>query len=123
MLLVDDEPAVLTSVRRLLEQHYRVEVASGVDDGLGLLETSPGFDVVLCDVMMPAGGGERFYQSLLGTRPSLARRIVFLTGGAVTESARRFLHEQPQPVLHKPLDLGELARAAETVSDPGNGLH
>ncbi len=123
LLLVDDEPAVLSSVRRLLEQHYRVEVASGVDDGLGLLEASPGFDVVLCDVMMPAGGGERFYQSLLGTRPSLARRVVFLTGGAVTESARRFLHEQPQPVLHKPLDLGELARAAETVSDPGNGLH
>ncbi len=123
LLLVDDEPAVLSSVRRLLEQHYRVEVASGVDDGLGLLETSPGFDVVLCDVMMPAGGGERFYHSLLGTRPSMARRVVFLTGGAVTEGARRFLHEQPQPVLHKPLDLGELARAAETVADPGNGLH
>ena len=38
LLLVDDEPAFLSSLRRLLEPHYRVEVASGVDDGLARLE-------------------------------------------------------------------------------------
>jgi signal transduction histidine kinase/ActR/RegA family two-component response regulator len=119
LLLVDDEPGFLTSVRRLLEARYRVEVASGVDEGLACLEAEGSFDLVLCDVMMPAGGGERLYQTLLGRQPALARRIVFLTGGAVTEGARRFLHAQPQPVLHKPLDLGELARAAETVA-PGD---
>ena len=123
LLLVDDEPTVLSSVRRLLEQHYRVEVASGVDDGLVLLDTSPSFDVVLCDVMMPAGGGERFYNTLVGSRPSVARRVVFLTGGAVTDGARRFLHAQPQPVLHKPLDVGELARAADAVSNTTSSLH
>jgi signal transduction histidine kinase/ActR/RegA family two-component response regulator len=118
LLLVDDEPGFLTSVRRLLEARYRVEVAAGVDEGLACLESGVGFDLVLCDVMMPAGGGERLYQTLLGRQPALARRIVFLTGGAVTEGARRFLHAQPQPVLHKPLDLGELARAAEAVAPP-----
>ncbi len=77
LLLVDDEPAVLSSVRRLLEQHYRVEIAAGVDDGLGLLESGPGYDVVLCDVMMPSGGGERLYQTLLGTPalPGAAGRV------------------------------------------------
>ena len=118
LLLVDDEPSVLSSARRLLEQYYRVAVASGVDEGLAQIDsTDPenGFDVVLCDVMMPAGGGERLYTTLLGRRPSLARRIVFLTGGAVTEGARRFLYTQPQPVLHKPIDLRDLASAAERV--------
>jgi CheY-like chemotaxis protein len=119
LLLVDDEPGFLSSVRRLLEARYRVEVASGVDEGLACLAVEGAFDLVLCDVMMPAGGGERLYQTLLGSQPALARRIVFLTGGAVTEGARRFLHAQPQPVLHKPLDLGELARAAEAVA-PGD---
>jgi CheY-like chemotaxis protein len=121
---VDDELDFLSSVRRLLEARYLVEVASGVDEGLACLESGGEFDLVLCDVMMPAGGGERLYQTLLGRQPTLARRIVFLTGGAVTEGARRFLHEQPQPVLHKPLDLGELDRVAETVaaSEPSS-LH
>ncbi len=125
LMLVDDEPAVLTSVRRLLEQYFRVEIASGVDDCLLRLESGDSFDVVLCDVMMPAGGGERLYQTLLGHRPSLARRVVFLTGGAITEGARRFLRDQPQPVLAKPLDLRELAQAAEAVAkaEPPARLH
>jgi signal transduction histidine kinase/CheY-like chemotaxis protein len=124
LLLVDDEPTVLTSGRRLLESRYRVEVASGVDEGLRQIESGAGFDIVLCDVMMPSGGGERLYHTLLGRRPSLARRIVFLTGGAVTEGARRFLREQPQPVLHKPIDMGDLVRATDALAgDPPASLH
>jgi signal transduction histidine kinase/ActR/RegA family two-component response regulator len=124
LLLIDDEPTVVSSLRRLLEQRYRVEVASGVDDGLRRLEAGA-FDIVLCDVMMPAGGGERFYSTLLATHPTLARRVVFLTGGAVTEGTRQFLRDQPQPVLGKPLVIDELARAAESISqsDPSSSLH
>ena len=116
LLLIDDEPTVVPSLRRLLEQRYRVEVAPGVDEGLCRLEAG-GFDIVLCDVMMPAGGGERLYSTLLTTHPSLARRVIFLTGGAVTEGTRLFLKEQPQPVLDKPLVLEELARAVEALAE------
>jgi signal transduction histidine kinase/CheY-like chemotaxis protein len=112
MLIVDDEPAVLSSLRRLLEPRFGVEIASGVDEGLELLHAQR-FDLVLCDVMMPAGGGERFYKTLAGWAPALARRVVFFTGGAVTDAARQFLHSQPQPVLYKPLDVDQLARVAE----------
>jgi CheY-like chemotaxis protein/anti-sigma regulatory factor (Ser/Thr protein kinase) len=112
MLIVDDEPAVLSSLRRLLEPRFGVELASGVDEGLELLHAQR-FDLVLCDVMMPAGGGERFYKTLAGWAPALARRVVFFTGGAVTDAARQFLHSQPQPVLYKPLDVDQLARVAE----------
>jgi hypothetical protein len=41
--------------------------------------------------------------------------VVFLTGGAITEGARRFLREQPQPVLYKPLEVRELDQAAERL--------
>jgi signal transduction histidine kinase/ActR/RegA family two-component response regulator len=116
LLIVDDEPSVLSAARRLLEARYRVEIASGVEEGLARIEAPGRFDMVLCDVMMPSGGGERLYNTLLARVPAMARRIVFLTGGAVTDGARRFLRDQPQPVLHKPIDLGELARAAEAVA-------
>jgi signal transduction histidine kinase/CheY-like chemotaxis protein len=114
LLVIDDESAIRSSMRRLLEPRFRVEVAAGVDEGLERMERST-FDLVLCDVMMPAGGGERFYRSVAGRTPGLARRIVFFTGGAVTDAARQFLRDQPQPVLHKPLDVNQLVTIAERV--------
>ncbi len=120
VLLVDDEATVLSSLRRLLESRYGIDIASGVDEGLERLR-SRSYDLVLCDVMMPAGGGERLYRTLLGHAPAIARRVVFFTGGAVTESARQFLRNQPQPILTKPLDLGQLARAAEQVAAATDG--
>jgi signal transduction histidine kinase/CheY-like chemotaxis protein len=115
LLIVDDETAVLRSLRRLLEPRYGIELASGVDDALARIE-GESFDLVLCDVMMPAGGGERLYRTLLGRAPAAARRVVFFTGGAVTDAARQFLKTQPQPILYKPFDQEQLARVAEHVT-------
>jgi len=117
LLILDDETGVLRSLQRLLETRYEVRVASGVDEGLARLDGEL-YDLILCDVMMPAGGGERLYQSLLTRAPSMARRVVFFTGGAVTDAARSFLLHQPQPVLFKPLDLDQLARLAERMATP-----
>lgn len=117
LLVVDDEPHVRSSLRRVLEPRFEVDVASGVEDGLARMDQGR-FDLVLCDVMMPGGGGERLYRSLVERAPALARRVVFFTGGAVTDQARRFLREQPQPVLPKPFDVDELVRLAEHPSAP-----
>jgi CheY-like chemotaxis protein len=114
LLIVDDEEPLRSALRRLLELRYGVELASGVDEALARLMVRA-YDVVLCDVMMPSGGGERLYRTLLGVAPDLARRIVFLTGGAVTDGARHFLRTQPQPILTKPLDLDELADVTEKL--------
>jgi CheY-like chemotaxis protein/anti-sigma regulatory factor (Ser/Thr protein kinase) len=115
LLIVDDEAGVLRALERLLEGRYVVQVATGTVDGLARMQAEE-FDVVLCDVMMPSGGGELLYRTLLSRAPALARRIIFFTGGAVTEGARTFLLSQPQPVLLKPLDLEQLARIAERMS-------
>ena len=114
VLLVDDEPAVLTSHRRLLEPRYHVELAGDVEGGLARLQAEQ-FDIVLCDLMMPDGGGERLYRMLEARAPSVAKRVVFLTGGAPTEGARRFLENQTQPVLYKPIDLELLDRIARRL--------
>src|SRR6266540_1405146 len=120
ILIVDDEAAVLTSIRRLLEPQYRIALATGVDEGLSHLDQAT-FDLVLCDVMMPGGGAERLYRTLLGRAPAVARRVVFFTGGAVTDEAREFLGSQPQPVLFKPLDLEQFARVAEQMCRGSRG--
>jgi signal transduction histidine kinase/ActR/RegA family two-component response regulator len=114
LLIVDDEDPVRAALRRLLELRYGIDVASGVDEALARLQLRA-YDVVLCDLMMPAGGGERLYRTLLGFAPDVARKVVFITGGAVTDGARQFLRSQPQPVLEKPLDLDQLALAVEKL--------
>ena len=73
------------------------------------------FDLVLCDVMMPAGGGERLYRTLLGRAPALARRVVFFTGGAVTDAARQFLGE---PAAARPVQAAR-CRAVSRASPSG----
>jgi CheY-like chemotaxis protein len=95
-----------------------VAVADGVEPALTRLAAER-FDAVLCDVMMPGGGGERVYRTLEASAPAMARRVVFVTGGTTTSAARRFLDEQPQPVLEKPLDLGTLAGAVERLCAEG----
>jgi CheY-like chemotaxis protein/anti-sigma regulatory factor (Ser/Thr protein kinase) len=109
ILVVDDEPAVRSSLRRLLEPRYAVELAGDVEDGLRRLDAQR-FDIVLCDVGMPDGGGERLYRSLEASAPDVASRVVFLTGGAADESSRDFLSGQHRPVLYKPLDVEQLVR-------------
>jgi signal transduction histidine kinase/CheY-like chemotaxis protein len=114
VLLVDDDPMVRVALSRQLEARYDVRTACGVEEALSLVR-GDAFDLVLCDLMMPDGGGERLYEMLRADAPAMARQVVFVTGGAVNDEARRFLDEQPQPVLYKPFQLEELVEVAERV--------
>ena len=40
--------------------------------------------------------------------PELAKRIVFLSGGAFTESAQTFLDRTPNLRIDKPFDVGQI---------------
>jgi signal transduction histidine kinase/CheY-like chemotaxis protein len=82
LLLVDDEPAVRDSVRRLLERHgYTVIEARDAADALRLYDRhGPGIDLVLTDVTMPGMGGYELVEQLRARRPDL--RVLFMSGYA-----------------------------------------
>ena len=109
VLVIDDDPLVARAVSRML-RGYRVTVVSSGADGLrALAEQSGGFDVILCDVMMPEMTGMDFFDAL-GAQPDVRERIVFMTGGAFTPAARAFLERTPNRRVEKPLD-GRVLRA------------
>jgi signal transduction histidine kinase/CheY-like chemotaxis protein len=114
LLLLDDDPAVLRALARVLEPHYEVFPAGSVEEALALADLRRP-DLLLCDVMMPDGGGAALYHALQEHLPHLAGRVIFLTGGADKHAVQEFFAHQPQPVLEKPLDLASLARAAERL--------
>ncbi len=124
VLLVDDERPVRAALERVLRRSYDVRSAGGVEEALASLEADPDVDVILCDVLMADGGGERVYRTLATRSPELAQQLIFVTGGA-HDAARDFLATQPQPVLEKPLDTAALkatiARLRGTPVEPARG--
>jgi signal transduction histidine kinase/ligand-binding sensor domain-containing protein/CheY-like chemotaxis protein len=105
VLVVDDDPLVSSALRRTLAREHEVEVVVSSRRALEML-TSPGggFDVILCDLMMPEMTGMELHAQLAMASPEQPRRMVFITGGAYTPAAREFLEQVSNPRVEKPFD-------------------
>ncbi len=110
VLVIDDEPRLATTIRLALLEHADVDVAGGGAAALALLEGEAGYDLVLCDLMMPEVSGMDVFERVRAARPELAERFVFMTGGAFTDRARDFLKTSGVPRLDKPFALADVER-------------
>jgi PAS domain S-box-containing protein len=108
LLVVDDEPLVCTALARTLRPHHDVTMSTRAQEALERIVAGERYDVVFCDLMMPGMSGMDFYATLKERYPDQAQRVVFLTGGAVTQQARAFLESVPSPHLEKPFASREL---------------
>ncbi len=105
VLVVDDDPLVLRSLTRVLARDFDVSSARNGREALDLVRAGGTFDAMLCDLMMPELSGIELHELLERDDPELARRTVFLTGGAFSGRAQTFLEAVGQPHLEKPVDL------------------
>ncbi len=119
VLVLDDDPLVGRSMARLLQGAHEVTVISSPSDALSRLERGERWDAILCDLMMPELSGMDVEERLRKSAPDVLPRIVYLTGGAFTERARKFLAEA-RPFLEKPVDAQALReRVADLVRRAG----
>ncbi len=110
VLIVDDEVRLAETLRIALSMSHEVEVATRGKQALELLLADDGYDVVLCDLLLPDLTGVDIFEQVLEKKPHLAPRFVFLTGGAFGERTRDFLQNVPNQRLEKPFDLESLER-------------
>jgi response regulator RpfG family c-di-GMP phosphodiesterase len=76
VLFVDDEPNILTALRRLFrKEDFQVYTAPGGEEGLELLRTSP-VPVVISDYRMPAMNGVVFLAQVKQLLPDSVRVIL-----------------------------------------------
>jgi signal transduction histidine kinase/ActR/RegA family two-component response regulator len=116
VLVIDDEPAIVDIVERLLRSDHDTVGVVGGRRALQLLRDDRDFDVVFCDLTMPDMSGVELYEELQHAAPELIERMVFLTGGAFTPATRSFLARVENLRLQKPFDSKTLhAAAAELV--------
>ena len=114
LLIVDDDPLVANAMKRVLSSEYEVEACTDATEALRRLDNDVNdFDLVVCDLMMPSTTGVQLHEQLLGIRPAIAERMLFVTGGAVTQSAMDFERTMvaENRLLHKPVDMGQLRTA------------
>ena len=121
ILVVDDDSRITRTLAELLAaEGHAVDTAQDGLTALAKLDVRP-FDVVITDVRMPRLDGPGLYRELARRAPALQRRIIFITGEAPTSDTRRFLDGSGAPVLSKPFDIADLARAVDTVLTTGAG--
>jgi CheY-like chemotaxis protein/two-component sensor histidine kinase len=108
VVIIDDEALVGNLLTKALGRDHKIFMFADARDALQHLRTNPHVDVILCDLVMPEMSGMEFYQTLLQTLPSLGARVIFLTGGAFTQTMLEFLERVPNLQLRKPLNIGEL---------------
>ena len=112
ILVIDDEALVRDAVVQMLSQHEVVQARSG-REGKEVLSRDTGFDVILCDLMMPDVSGMDLAAWLETRDSSLLKRVVFVTGGAFTPRAHDFLAQGEYVRLDKPFDRDQLLRRVQ----------
>lgn len=108
MLVVDDEPLLGRSLRRMLQRHHECTVVMSAQEALEQIRSGAHFDVVLCDLMMPRMTGTDFYQALADVAPALQPRVVFMSGDLSAEGSAPFLLSHTNRRLAKPFTLDAL---------------
>jgi len=114
ILVVDDEPQVRAAIHSLLSLDHDVDVAADGESALALLATS-GFDVILCDLMMPRMTGRDVYEQIRTRWPGREHSIVFITGGAFVPTLASFLESVGNVVLRKPFTVEHVLSAVREV--------
>jgi DNA-binding response OmpR family regulator len=109
-LVVEDDEAILTLVRRVLEREaFSVEGVKNGDEAIQLLKTIA-YDLLILDLMLPDVSGEAVMAFLEDAKPRTLRQVIVMTASPRRLSCE-FL-ERICKILTKPFDIAELVLMA-----------
>ena len=115
ILVVDDEPSILTYIDKLLTaQGHQVETVNNPVYGLKKIKENR-YRLILLDVKMPGMSGIELYNSIREIAPSLTGRVVFITGDMMSADTRKFLTESGVPYITKPFDTKKLKKELNRI--------
>ena len=105
ILLIEDDPGIVVSLRRVLaEEGYEVLVETRGDTGLACARDRA-LDVVITDMRLPGLGGLELIRELHAAKPRLP--IILITGHGTTETAIEATKLGAYDYMLKPLEMLE----------------
>jgi DNA-binding NtrC family response regulator len=120
ILLIEDEPGVMSFVREALERNgYAVVCSDSGADGLRQLANGE-FCGVVSDMRTPGGvNGADVHAWIVNNRPELASRLVFITGDIANEETATTLQKTGVPCVEKPFRVQQFISVVEqTMGKP-----
>ena len=117
ILLAEDEAAVRTLARRVLEKHgYKLLLAATGRDGVQVAEQHAApIDLLVTDVVMPEMGGRELAQRLTARQPGL--KVLFLSGYTDDAIVHHGVLDAGVAFLQKPFKPDDLVRKIRAVLD------
>jgi CheY-like chemotaxis protein len=91
------------AIKRMLAQHDVATVGSA-QEAVDKLAAGERYDVIITDLMMPGMSGMELHAAIAQLAPEQVARMVFMTGGAFTPTARQFFEQVTCPTIEKPFD-------------------
>ena len=115
ILLVEDEDAVRTATRRILQRDgYTVLEASNASEALAIAAKYNGeIDLLLTDLVMPGMRGTDLAHEVMATHPQI--RILVMSGYSEETSNRQWSLPPNVTLLEKPFSASSLARRVREV--------
>lgn len=110
VLLVEDEPSVRQSIRRMLER-FGYAIIEAIDGETGIVlakERADEIDIVLTDLMMPGMNGRTFADRLAEIEADLP--VIFMSGYSDETVNQRGLVDKSRAFLQKPFNSDQLVR-------------
>lgn len=114
IMLVDDSPLALRSIKAMLDKEYDVMVSNSGERALVMAKQNLP-DLVLLDYEMPGWDGRRTLEELRKDDEVGDIPVVFLTGVADKEHIAAVLGMNPQGYLLKPVDRDKLLKTIKKV--------
>jgi DNA-binding response OmpR family regulator len=111
VLVVEDDPLVLDTIRQFLESDFRISSAVNVGDACACLRTSH-LDLALVDYLLPGGRGE----TVIKLAMELGVPVVEMSGYPQEILA---MEGSPRPHLTKPFRMNELLATVKAALKDG----
>ena len=105
LLIVDDDPHLLESLRVVFSGLYDVSTALSAEEAAVLLEQQES-DVMLLDVILPGVNGVEFLRTVRAKRPNLP--VVMISGAPSIRPIMAALELGASDYIRKPFDIDEL---------------
>jgi DNA-binding response OmpR family regulator len=122
ILVVEDEPTVAQLIVDILqEEGHHAEAVLDSQEGLARLSRDP-YDLVICDLRMPALDGRAFHQALAWAGSPMQDRVLFVTGDTLSPATLDFLEPNHLPYLAKPFLVEELTFAVNHQLETNKSL-
>jgi signal transduction histidine kinase len=115
VLVIDDEPLVLSTMVRILSKEHEVQGARSAREALAILAAEPMFEAIVCDAVMPEMTGMEFASELEKRHRGAGSRIVFVTGAALVRDVLAFRARSPNTWLDKPFTVEALLEAVRAT--------